>query len=262
MNISGVFMAAAIVGGTGILIGLFLGFAAEKFKVKVDGKEIEIRELLPGNNCGGCGYAGCDALAKGIACGEAGAGACPVGGAAVAEKIGRIIGAKVSLTRKVAFVKCHGTCGNTSRNYEYSGDLDCHQVMNAPGKGPKSCSYGCAGLGSCVKVCDFDAISIVDGIAVVDKEKCVACGKCVAACPKKMIEFVPYDALHMVACNSHDKGKDVRSACHAGCLGCMLCVKNCEAGAITVQDNIAHIDYDKCTGCGVCAEKCPAKIIV
>jgi len=131
----------------------------------------------------------------------------------------------------------------------------------APNGGPKGCTYGCMGYGSCVKACPFDAIHIVNGIAVVDKGKCKACGKCVAVCPRHLIEIIPYKSNYTVNCSSNDKGKDVMSACSVGCIGCMLCTKQCEFGAITVENNIAHIDYSKCTGCGKCAEKCPKKII-
>ena len=131
-----------------------------------------------------------------------------------------------------------------------------------PNGGPKSCNYGCLGYGSCVKACPFDAIHVVDGVAQVDVKKCKACSKCVAACPKHLIELVPYDAAHIVRCSSKDKGKDVMKACSVGCIGCHLCEKNCPSDAVHVIDNIAYIDQDKCTGCGVCAEKCPKKIIL
>ncbi|MDE6830872.1 MAG: 4Fe-4S binding protein, partial [Lachnospiraceae bacterium] len=128
--------------------------------------------------------------------------------------------------------------------------------------GPKSCNYGCLGEGSCVKACPFDAIHIVDGVAVVDKEECKACSKCIAACPKKLIELVPYDQKHLVQCSSHDKGKDVMKACSVGCIGCKMCEKVCESDAIKVEGNVAHIDPEKCTDCGKCAEKCPKKCIM
>ena len=133
--------------------------------------------------------------------------------------------------------------------------------MTAPGAGPKACTFGCTGFGSCVKACDFDAIHIVDGIALVDKEKCVACGKCVATCPKALIELIPYDAKYAVQYSSKEFGKDVKAVCQEGCIGCKMCTRVCEYGAITVENNNAHIDQGKCTGCGKCAEKCPAKII-
>ena len=210
--VTGIIIAAAVVGILGILIGIFLGIASEKFKVEVDEKEILVRNELPGNNCGGCGYAGCDALAKAIAAGQAEVGACPVGGASTAEKIGAIMGvAGGTAEKKVAFVKCKGTCDKTKVQYNYYGVDDCKKVSVVPGAGEKACTYGCMGYGSCVKACAFDAIHVVDGVAVVDKEKCVACGKCVSSCPNHLIELVPYKAEHLVQCSSHDKGKDVKS---------------------------------------------------
>ena len=260
--VTGIIIAAAVVGILGILIGIFLGIASEKFKVEVDEKEILVRNELPGNNCGGCGYAGCDALAKAIAAGQAEVGACPVGGASTAEKIGAIMGvAGGTAEKKVAFVKCKGTCDKTKVQYNYYGVDDGKKVSVVPGAGEKACTYGCMGYGSCVKACAFDAIHVVDGVAVVDKEKCVACGKCVSSCPNHLIELVPYKAEHLVQCSSHDKGKDVKSVCESGCIGCTLCTKQCEFDAIHMEDNLAVIDYEKCTNCGKCAEKCPVKVI-
>ena len=259
---SGIIIAAVVVSCTGLLLGLFLGVMGKKFYVEVDQKEIDVRAELPGNNCGGCGYAGCDALAKAIAAGEAPANACPVGGAPVAAKIGAIMGEEVGESvRMTAFVKCAGDCDKAKENYVYSGAMDCTAMNVVPNGGSKACTYGCMGYGSCVKACPFDANHIVNGIAVVDKSKCQACGKCVAVCPRRLIEIIPYKSNYTVNCSSNDKGKDVMSACSVGCIGCMLCTKQCEFGAITVENNIAHIDYSKCTGCGKCAEKCPKKII-
>lgn len=263
MSIIGIILATIIVGATGLIIGVLLGIAGEKLKVEVDERELFIRDELPGNNCGGCGFAGCDALAKAIANGEAEVGACPVGGSPVADKIAAIMGVAAGDTvRTTAFVKCIGTCDKTKQDYEYTGVEDCKMVQLVPGSGPKSCKYGCMGYGSCVKVCPFDAIHIIDGIAKVDKEKCKACGKCIAECPNHIIELVPYEAKHLVQCSSKGKGKDVMQACSVGCIACKMCEKVCEFDAIHVVDNIAHINYEKCTYCGKCAEKCPKKIIL
>lgn len=263
MNITGIIIAAAVVGIVGIIIGVLLGVASEKFKVEVDERELLVRAELPGNNCGGCGYAGCDALAKAIVAGNAAVNQCPVGGAAVGEKIAAIMGVDAGSAEKmVAFVKCKGTCDKANVQYNYFGIEDCAKISVVPGAGDKACSFGCLGAGSCVKACQFDAIHVVDGVAVVDKEKCVACGQCAAACPRHLIELVPYKAEHLVQCNSHDKGADVKKKCDAGCIGCTLCTKQCEFDAIHMDNNVAVIDYSKCTNCGKCAAKCPAKVIL
>lgn len=262
-NVYGIVLAVAIVGGVGLLISVFLSVSANKFSVEVNEKEEAVLAALPGNNCGGCGYPGCAGCAKAIAEGSAPVSACPVGGAPVAAQISEIMGVEAGeFVKKVAFIKCSGSCEVASEDYKYTGNMDCRMASMAPGKGSKSCDYGCLGLGSCMSVCDKGAISIVSGIAVVDPEKCVGCGQCVNMCPKHLIEIVPYDAVSKVACSSRDKGPAVMKVCKTGCVGCGLCAKNCEADAITVNDNIASIDYDKCTGCGICKEKCPKKVIV
>lgn len=263
MGISGILVATAVVGVVGLFIGLFLGIAAIKFEVKVDEKEEAVLGVLPGNNCGGCGYAGCSGLAAAIAKGEAAVNACPVGGEAVGAKVAQIMGVEAqSGEKQVAFVKCMGTCDKAATDYDYYGSQDCRMVSFVPGGGPKSCSYGCSGYGSCVAACPFDAIHVTDGVAVVDREACKACGKCVAACPKHLIELIPYSAKHQVACSSKDKGPVTIKACQSGCIACQLCKKNCPADAITIEDFHATIDQEKCTGCGTCKEKCPKKAIV
>ena len=167
----------------------------------------------------------------------------------------------VAETRKVAYVKCVGNCDVAKNDYIYSGVKDCSMAALVPNGGPKSCNYGCLGFGSCVKVCGNNAISIVNGVAVVDKNLCTSCGKCVKACPKNLIELRPEKDIATVYCSSHEKGKAVMDACKSGCIGCTLCVKQCEYNAIVMDNNIPVIDYEKCTGCGKCAEKCPKKII-
>ncbi len=246
----------------GLLVGILLVSANETFAVETDPKAVAVRECLPGNNCGACGHAGCDALSEAIAKGEAPVNACPVGGAAVADKVSAVMGVSAdAMEKKVAFVKCAGTCQVTKLHSNYVGIESCEAVAGMPGKGIKSCQFGCLGYGSCVKVCQFDAIHIVDGVAKVDRSKCVSCGKCVAACPQRIIELVPDRCPVAVQCSSVERGPVVKQQCDVGCIGCMLCVKNCEHDAIHVANNLAKIDYEKCVGCGKCAEKCPVKII-
>ena len=265
MSITGVLLATVVVGATGCLIGFFLCFASEKFKVEVDERETAILDVLPGNNCGGCGYAGCSGLAAAIVKGEAPVNQCPVGGDPVAAKVGEIMGVEATAgVRQVAFVKCAGTCDKAANKYEYVGATDCTIMGFVPGGGPKSCKYGCLGFGSCVKACPFDAIHIVDGIAQVDREACKACGKCIEVCPKKLIELVPYQEKRTVVaveCTNKDKGKAVMDVCSAGCIGCGICEKNCPKDAVHVEDNVAVIDQEKCIGCTICAQKCPKKVI-
>ena len=166
MNITGILTAAAVVGIVGIFVGVFLGIAGLLFKVKVDEKEEAVLAALPGNNCGGCGYAGCSGLAAAIAKGEAPVNACPVGGEAVGKKVAEIMGVEAEASEHmVAFVACQGTCERTRRDYEYYGIEDCRMMSFVPGGGPKSCNSGCLGFGSCVKVCPFDAIHVQDGVA-------------------------------------------------------------------------------------------------
>ena len=260
---TGIIIAAVVVGGVGLFIGVFLGLAGKAFAVEVDPREEAIANTLPGNNCGGCGYAGCSGLAAAIVKGEAPVNACPVGGENVGNKVAGIMGVEAgSSNKQVAFVHCKGDCNKAKIDYKYYGVEDCAMVSFVPGGGPKSCNYGCLGFGNCVKACPFDAIHIVDGIAVVDKEACKACSKCVAACPKNLISLVPYDAKHIVACSSKDKGPVAMKACDVACIGCGLCKKNCPNDAIEVVDFHAVIDQEKCTKCGKCAEVCPKKCIL
>ena len=263
MNITGILLATAVVGAVGLFVGLFLGVAGIKFKVEVDEKEEAVLGVLPGNNCGGCGYAGCSGLAAAIAKGQAPVNACPVGGEKVGTQIARIMGVEAGdSVRQVAFVRCQGDRERTRMDYEYSGIEDCRMLAFVPNGGPKSCNSGCLGYGTCVKACPFDAIHIVNGVAKVDKQKCKACGKCVAICPKHLISLIPADAREVVACSSTDKGPVTMKACTTGCIGCSLCVKACPADAVRVENFHAVIDHEKCVACGACMEKCPKKAII
>ncbi len=261
--VTGVLIATAVVAGVGILIGLILGVADIKLHVEVDEKEAAILEALPGNNCGGCGYPGCSGCAAAIAKGEAKVSQCPVGGSSVADEIAQIMGVDAGAEeKKVAFVHCGGDCEKAETDYEYSGVSDCRMINQLPGAGPKTCTYGCLGGGSCVSVCQFDAIHIVNGIAVVDPDACKACGKCIEICPRHLIDMIPYSAGEAVACMSQDPGQKVNKYCKSGCIACHICEKNCPSQAIVVENNVAVIDQEKCTKCGTCVTKCPKKAIV
>lgn len=262
MDISSLIIPATSLGGLGLLFGVLLGYASKKFQIEVNPKVPLVREALPGANCGGCGFAGCDAYAQAVVENGAPANLCVVGGAAAALKLGEILGVTVeSAEKRAAYVKCSGDCKSSKDKYEYGRIIDCIEASKLPGSGAKACTYGCLGLGTCVKVCQFDALHIIDGIARVDENNCTACGACVNICPKGLIELIPADKNVRVSCSSQDNGKEAKENCKVGCIGCRICEKNCEFDAIHVFNNVAKIDYEKCTKCGVCITKCPAKAI-
>ena len=256
MDMQNVIYAVAVLFIMGIVFAILLGVAAKVFAVEVDERVPLVRECLPGANCGGCGFPGCDCLAAAIVEGRAPVNGCPVGGAAAAEKIAKVLGVEVAAgDRQVAHVYCNGGC-NAKDKANYEGLQDCNAAMRVA-SGPKACSFGCMGLGSCVKACAFDAIPIVDGVAKVDTDKCVACGKCVSTCPKKIINLVSEVKKVHVNCVNKDKGPEVMKVCSNGCIGCKMCEKTCKFDAIHVVDGVAKIDYDKCKNCKMCTKVCP-----
>lgn len=252
-----------VLGAMGAGFGLLLAVASKVFAVEVDERQELIADVLPGANCGGCGYAGCSAYAAAVVAGVAETNKCAAGGNETAAKIASIMGLEASETERcVALVRCSGFTGHAQKKFEYSGVTDCVAAMRlGGGQGPNECPSGCIGMGSCVKACPFDAIYLKDGIAFVDHEKCVGCMTCAAACPKNIIVKVPYEADITVACASQQKGAALRKYCDIGCLGCKICEKACEYDAIHVVDNLAVIDYTKCVSCRTCATKCPRKLI-
>lgn len=255
-------ITVVILGGLGLVFGLILALASKIFAVEEDPRKELLMEIMPGANCGACGFAGCSAYADAVIDGTTVVGACPVGGAALSEKMASIMGVTNvgASVRQVAMVRCNGS-GSERNRYNYEGIQDCLAASRVAAGGPLACRYGCLGYGSCVKVCDFDAISIENGAAKVDMEKCVGCLKCISACPRNLITIVPYGSEVYLRCSSRDKGVFTRSACENGCIGCGLCAKACPNEAITVENNLASIDYSKCTSCGACIEKCPQKLI-
>ena len=253
--------AILILGGMGLFLGLALALASRFLAPEKDDRLDRIMKALPGRSCEqSCGYDGCGAYAAALLEG-APPGLCQPGGEDLHERLCEIMGAEmIKNTRLTALVRCSG--GLRARNkFEYAGIADCNAAMKIS-NGPKECVYGCIGLGTCEGACPSSAISVVDGVAVVDHERCAGCLVCLRACPKGIIIPVPYYADVNVACSSLEKGAPLRKLCDIGCLGCRICEKICQSGAIAVEDNLARIDFDKCTGCGDCAEKCPRKLIV
>lgn len=247
--------------GLGAAAGGILAAASKIFAVKKNETAEKILECLPGANCGGCGYSGCSALAEAISNGEAKVTACSVGGAPTAEAIAEVMGVETgTAVRMRAQVMCSGTGEYARKKYVYEGVDDCVAASKIGG-GDKLCGNGCIGLGTCVRACPFGAIVVERGVAVVDYTKCKGCGVCSGVCPKGIIKMIPFNAKHWVGCMSVDDGKNTRKKCDVGCISCRLCEKNCEAGAISVNNFVASIDYSKCTGCDVCVDKCPRHII-
>ena len=256
-----ILLAVIVVAVIGLILGLLLAIASVVMAVPVDEKAAAIEEVLPGANCGACGFPGCDGLADVIANGSASINACPVGGSEVAGHLAEIMGQVANETSKqVAVVRCAGDKTLAEDKFKYVGIRDC-RADQALQNGHKKCPFGCLGCGTCVDVCQFDAIHIINGVAKVDKDKCTACEMCIKICPRDLITLMPYDKQTEVLCSTTDKGKDVRGYCKVGCIGCKICEKNCPEEAITVEKFLAHIDHDKCIDCGICIEKCPQNSI-
>lgn len=262
MNVTNIITSGATLGVMGLAFGAALAFASQKFAVEVDPKTLLIREALPGANCGGCGFPGCDQFANAVASGNAPVNGCPVGGADCASALAEIMGVNAEVgVKKVAHVICKGGDDKCRTTFKYEGITDCRAAAMVAGGG-KSCTFGCLGYGTCERVCPFDAIHVTnDGLAIVDPEKCTACGKCIEACPKTVITYVPYGQQVIVNCNNKEKGPQVKKNCDVSCIACGICEKNCPFDAIHVVNNLASIDYDKCTSCMICVEKCPTKCI-
>ena len=264
-------IAIAILGGLGLVFGLVLAAASKVFYVETDPRLDQLNECLPGANCGGCGFAGCGAYAEAVLKGEAPVGKCASGGNEAAKAMAAIMGVQAEeVTRKVAMVRCSGARtfdaeGNLTKGAKmkatYEGFHDCLAASKVGGSGPLSCKYGCLGYGSCTKVCKYGAISVKNGVAVVDEDLCVGCMACAQVCPRKVITAVEPDRNVVIACNSLAKGAVTNRACTIGCIGCGKCMKTCPSGAITITNNLAQIDYSKCTNCGQCATVCPKGLI-
>ena len=261
MDIMNIVYAVVVLGVLGAVFGLVLAIASKVFEVKKDPREEAILSHLAGANCGGCGYPGCGGCAAAILAGDAPVTACAPAGAENAAAIAEIMGMSAPTgERQVAFVRCNGGT-NAKKRYEYVGVQDCISATKVAGS-PLECAFGCLGFGSCVKACQFGAISIGEnGCAVVDPDKCTNCGACMKACPRKIITSVPVSKKVHVLCANQDKGKAAMSVCSNSCIGCGLCQKECKKDAIHVVNGVAVIDYEKCVGCKLCTKVCPRDAI-
>jgi len=254
-------ISVGVSAGLGLCIGLFLVAASKYFAIDKDPMVEEVLAVLPGTDCGACGYSGCRNLAEGFVANPNIEAFCLMGGEEVNAKIAEVLGIDLRpREKKTARVLCGGTLERASHLGVYQGIIDCC-AAEAIACASKVCMYGCLGMGTCVKACQFDAIRIVNGVARIDEGKCVGCGACAEACPRGCIEIQSTSQRVWVACRSMDKGAIVRKECMSGCIGCRICEKNCPTGAIKVTDFLAHISADSCHECGECVRQCPVGAI-
>lgn len=252
-----------LVVALGFVFAVILTIASKIFYVPVDETVVNLRAELPGANCGACGFAGCDDYASALAEDPSiGTAKCPVGGADVAAKLAEILGVEAgSAEPQVAVVMCNGNNDAAKTLMEYQGLKTCKAAKQLYG-GLSACPYGCMGLGDCAAECPYGAIQICNGVAVVNRDMCVGCGICANTCPNKVIRIAPAKNKVVVQCNSKDKGAVARKNCTNACIGCMKCTKVCKFEAITVENNLASIDPEKCKNCGLCAKECPTGAIL
>jgi electron transport complex protein RnfB len=255
-------IAVFCLSGLGLLASLGLGVAARRFAVKVDPKIEVLEKVLPGINCGACGYPGCSHFARALVEEGTPVNGCIAGGEEVAVAVAEVMGVEAVIGEKrIAVVLCKGGKEESKTKFTYRGVEDCKAAFIVSG-GDKACPYGCLGLGTCERVCPFDAVDITgDGIAAIDPEKCTGCGICVTQCPKEIIQLVPVEKRVSILCHSKEKGPEVRKKCAVGCIACETCVRVCPFDAISMDGDLAVLDHERCRVCGLCVPHCPTRAI-
>lgn len=251
--------------GLGCGFALVLLIASEKLKVKVDPKIEQIHEALPNLDCGACGYAGCGQYAKAVLNNPELIGKCAPGGPTVSAKIADILNLQVSESgpQQRPIVHCRAHTDDKTIYAKYQGIQTCiaaNALANV-----QACGFGCLGFGDCTRACKFDALHIIDGLATVDYDKCTGCTACAKACPRNLIEMVPFRHENMmtVACSSKETGKVTRSMCKVGCIGCGLCAR--QSDIFEVNNNLARLDFTKYQPneqTEAAMNKCPTKVII
>jgi electron transport complex protein RnfB len=263
VSTSTIYLALAVLAALGVVFGIALAIVASRFVVKIDPRVEQVRETLPGANCGACGFAGCMGYAESVVLNpDVAASLCTAAPAEAVDRIAEITGKKADKReQKIARVFCRGGTSRSHRKYIYTGVKDCTAAMLAAG-GDKSCDYGCMGYGTCMRACPFDAITMsADNLPVINADLCTACATCVAACPKQVIELATAPKAVVISCHSRDKGADTRKKCRVGCIACGICVQTCPFDAIKLENNLARINHELCTVCGLCVKKCPTNAI-
>jgi len=264
MDATALFVAMGSMGGLGVLFSSGLALANKKLYVEEDPRIAEVSELLPGANCGGCGYPGCQKFAEEVVLGNAEAADCSVAGSDVLDEIAELLGIEVEAgENKIARVMCQGGIEETAKKAEYLGIQSC-LAANLAGGGEKLCSYGCLGFGECVDSCPFDAIYMNDdGLPVVIEELCTGCGNCVDACPRDVIEIHPVSHKLFVLCKNHDDPKSSRQLCTKACIGCQICVRGADEDGMYMDNNLAYVNYEKYgAGNELPTDRCPTDCLV
>ncbi len=267
MSTNFILIAAIVLGAIALISAVILYFVSKAFKVIEDPRIDEVAKRLPGANCGGCGFAGCRNLAEEIVKRESLDGlGCPAGGGSVTEAIADYLGLKADESEpKIAVLRCNGSCENAPAKSSYDSALTC-EFATSIFAGESACAFGCLGYSDCVRACKFDAIHIdsTTNLPIVDEEKCVACGACAKACPRKLIEMRNKEKKGRrvyVACRNTEKGAAAKKNCSVACIGCGKCAKVCAFDAITIENNLAYIDFTKCKLCRKCVSECPTHAI-